>query len=60
MPKPLIKSDDERKLMLVAAAGIALHALLSNKPPSQLATGLVREAFEVAEAFIAEAERRTA
>jgi hypothetical protein len=57
--RKLINSDDERKLMLVAAAGIALHGLLSGDRGSPDGK-LVREAFDLAELFIAEAERRTA
>lgn len=61
MPHPLFKSPDERMIAVTAGAAVVLHALIcanENGPLGRSTRSLVPEAFEVAEAFIAEAERR--
>jgi hypothetical protein len=64
MPHPLFKNDEERRMALIAAAGVALHGLLAggaeHGPGSgPLSTpGLVQRAFEIGEAFVADAARR--
>lgn len=61
MPNPLKNmSPDDAKAVRVLIAGVALHALLSNKPATQLPTGCIPEAFDVADAFMAEAFKRLA
>lgn len=61
---PMYRTPDERKIAVVAAAGVALHALLSSNVGTvdghKLvgSTDLVAVAFDVAEAFLTEAERR--
>jgi hypothetical protein len=51
----LLKNDDE-KAILVGSAAVALHGLLAGGSRPDLAT--VRQAFEIAEIFLAEALRR--
>lgn len=66
MPVPLFKTSDERKLALVAGAAVAMHALIANGVLEHGAAGggplqvssAVTHAFNIAEAFLAEAERR--
>ena len=57
----MYRTPDERKIAVVAAAGVAMHALISSNflsdPPAE-APALVVKAFDLAEAFLAEAERR--
>lgn len=60
MPSLKNMSPDEAKAVKVLVAGVALHALLSNKPATQVAEGCVPEAFRVADAFFAEALKRLA
>lgn len=57
LPKP---SPDEIKAIKVVAAGVALHALLSNMGVNQTPSGCVQVAFKVADEFVAEALRRLA
>jgi hypothetical protein len=51
-------TPEDAKAVHVLLAGIALHGLLTSKPPTQVAEGLVPEAFRVADAFMAEAMKR--
>lgn len=58
---PMYRTPEERKIAVVAAAGVAMHALVSSnflsEPPKE-APALAVTAFEIAEAFLAEADRR--
>jgi hypothetical protein len=64
MPHPLYKDPDQRNMAVTAAAGVALHAMVAGNigtvDGQKLKGGpdLVAAAFDIAELFIAEAERR--
>ena len=53
----LFKDPTERKSITVAAAGIALHALLSRPDTTTVDDKTVKAAFDIAVSFVAEAER---
>lgn len=66
MPVPLFENDEERRMAIIVAAGVALHALISSGGAMprmagvgpQPVNGLVDGAFIIGETFINEAERR--
>jgi hypothetical protein len=58
MSHSLFKNSEERVIAVTAAAGIALHGLLSSGRADPNIERVVEGAFAIADAFIAEAERR--